>query len=502
MKVLSALAAFFEERANPIMVKEFRQAVRSRLVIALLALFLAVNLSILGGYLLLNPDAATAPDGGRDMFAVLLAILLITCIVFVPFYTGIRLSLERNDANIDLFFITTITPGAIVRGKYLSAMALTLLIFSVCMPFIAFTYLLRGVDLPTIFLALTLGFMFCAITNAVGVFAGSISGGLVARGIVGWVMAMTVFYEVVMVIGVIVGEVRFGMASFGRGSAFWTFLAVWTVLEVLAIGLLYVLSVALLSSRLSNRMLIPRIYLTVCWALTGIAVEIWSLIEGRTDLFETWIMTACVVLIGLVVLVLGERDAWSLRVRRGIPRSPLLRPIAFLFYTGSGGGLLWCVALFAATVAAGFNSCSGNLSVGLAPHGYQETLSNMTVVFGYILCYCLTTVFFRLTFLQRAPTQNLSMIAVVFGVFVYCVPLFLAFFLSQRWESSMAWYVVGSPLVLSMGNIEAVTVGYCVVAAWLVLGSLAGVPWLLGQWRRFVPLPKAEVVLASVADAA
>ena len=75
---------------------------------------------------------------------------------FVPLYAGVRLSLERNDANIDLLFVTTITPGAIVRGKYFAAMALTLLIFSACMPFMMFTYLLRGIDLPTIFYLLAM----------------------------------------------------------------------------------------------------------------------------------------------------------------------------------------------------------------------------------------------------------------------------------------------------------------------------------------------------------
>ena len=103
---------------------------------------------------MLSPNADTSIDGGRNVFMFLLGILLITCIGFVPLYSGIRLSLERNDANIDLFFVTTITPGAIVRGKYLTAMALTLLIFSACMPFMILTYLLRGIDLPTIFFIL------------------------------------------------------------------------------------------------------------------------------------------------------------------------------------------------------------------------------------------------------------------------------------------------------------------------------------------------------------
>ena len=129
MKRLLAWASAAGDRVNPVAVKEFRQAVQSRWVIAILMLFLLVNLGIVGGYLMLSPDADTSIDGGRNVFMLLLGILLITCIGFVPIYTGIRLSMERNDANIDLFFVTTITPAAIVRGKYFSALALTLLIF-------------------------------------------------------------------------------------------------------------------------------------------------------------------------------------------------------------------------------------------------------------------------------------------------------------------------------------------------------------------------------------
>jgi hypothetical protein len=53
-----------------------------------------------------------------------------------------------------LGFITTIRGRAVIRGKMLAAAIVTLLIYSACMPFMTFTYLLRGVDLPTTFFLL------------------------------------------------------------------------------------------------------------------------------------------------------------------------------------------------------------------------------------------------------------------------------------------------------------------------------------------------------------
>ena len=151
MSRLISLFAAAGDQVNPIVVKEFRQAVQSRLVIAVLILSLLINLVVVGGYVMFSPDADTSMQGGQTVFMALLTILHLTCLIFVPLYAGVRLSLERGDANIDLLFVTTITPGAIIRGKYLAAMALTLLIYCACLPFLTLTYLLRGIDLPTIF---------------------------------------------------------------------------------------------------------------------------------------------------------------------------------------------------------------------------------------------------------------------------------------------------------------------------------------------------------------
>ena len=92
----------------------------------------------------------------------LLGILMFTCMIFVPLYSGGRMSLERSNADMDLLYVTTLSPGAIVRGKYLTATALTLLIFSASMPFMILTYLLRGIDLPSIFFVLAVCFSICA----------------------------------------------------------------------------------------------------------------------------------------------------------------------------------------------------------------------------------------------------------------------------------------------------------------------------------------------------
>src|SRR6185295_17316331 len=57
----------------------------------------------------------------------------------------------------------TIKPRAIISGKIFAALMITVLIFSACMPFMVFTYWLRGIDLPSIFVM----FSFLVVVVAV-----------------------------------------------------------------------------------------------------------------------------------------------------------------------------------------------------------------------------------------------------------------------------------------------------------------------------------------------
>ena len=176
--VMQAIA----DRTNPIVVKELRQAVQSRLVIAILLLFLLANVLIVSGYLILSVDIAMSEQAGQDLFSALFVVLVVTCMVFVPLYAAVRLTMERNDSNIDLLFITTIAPAAIIRGKFWAAVALTALIYSASMPFLTFTYLLQGnrsaLDLlcPGDRLRLT-----TVLTIMLAIFVGSVAGGLLLR---------------------------------------------------------------------------------------------------------------------------------------------------------------------------------------------------------------------------------------------------------------------------------------------------------------------------------
>lgn len=145
----SHFAALREWEPNPILVKELRQAVRSRILISMLMFFLGAI--FLASVASLTRQVALSGDVlqmGRNMFDACLAVLSISTLVFIPLYTGIRVALEKHQSDLILF--TPLPVTKLVQGKVLGGMYIAALFFSVCMPFMMVCTLLRGLDWLTI----------------------------------------------------------------------------------------------------------------------------------------------------------------------------------------------------------------------------------------------------------------------------------------------------------------------------------------------------------------
>ena len=343
---------------NPIAVKEFRQAVRSNLVVAILTIFLVVNLAVVGGFLLVSPDALSSKTGGQEVFMGLAGILFFTCVGFVPLYTAVRLSLERNDSGMDLLYVTTIRPGALVRGKYLAAMAdASDLACLHAVPRIYGTFA-RG------------GSRFGRLDPADRSFAlrrSQRTGGLRRRR---W-RKLDPARPRRPRAG---GRPDRGNVSHGPGDRGDD--GVWGA-DGLA-GKLFAPPVAGVGADRDGRRgspVAPRPALRffgsdgqptvrqpdVCAAALrhgGLGDgrgdrRFWSVFDNNEGPLGDWSITMTLLFTVLLIPVIGERDAWGLRVRRAIPQRRSVRRLAFSLYTGSAGGLLWCVAMVAATILVG-----------------------------------------------------------------------------------------------------------------------------------------------------
>ena len=89
-------------------------------------------------------------------------------LIVVPYAAFRSLAGEREDGTFELLSITTLSARQIVLGKLGSAILQMMVYYSALAPCIAFTYLLRGIDIITIALLLAYSFMASLLLSVFG----------------------------------------------------------------------------------------------------------------------------------------------------------------------------------------------------------------------------------------------------------------------------------------------------------------------------------------------
>lgn len=162
------------DRLNPILVKETRQALKSRqfTISFWLVLAFAVGWSFVGITLQL-PQIYYLPSGAQMLVGYFI-ILCIPLLLVVPFSAYRSLATEREDGTYELLSITSLSARQIVTGKLGSALVQIMVYYAALAPCIGFTYLLRGLDIGTIFILLIGTFLVSVLLSTIGlVFAGA-----------------------------------------------------------------------------------------------------------------------------------------------------------------------------------------------------------------------------------------------------------------------------------------------------------------------------------------
>lgn len=528
MKSISDLQYEISDVLNPIVIKELRQAVRSNFLVVTLVLFLSIQLLIVGLFLT-NESLSSSFNAGRDIFGVLLFILLATCLLFVPAYTGIRLAIERSVGNVDLLFITTLRPWSIIWGKFLVALVLTVLLYSAGMPFIAFTYLLRGIDLPSIFSLMAINF----IVVAAGIQCAILIGALPVKWVSKLILGMLWLGFLIVVVPSLFGQVIMpgGLLDVGFATHMGT-LRFWSIsLGVMVTGLTFMCLLALLAAAAisplsANRALPVRAFATVAWFLTGVGAAVWSYSNNSIVPVGGWgFLHILLYSIGLFIAV-NERENLGMRIRRSIPRRWLLRPFAFLFYSGAGGGLAWsCLMMILTFVFIGmwldlFPSMinitelheyfwvlstevgfflSNALGTRLLRHGFHiydfDQLFSALVLFAlYSFSYALGASLIRRRFLAAPVSECHTWVIglVLFGFSTTIVPTIL-FFQSGTWSAEC---LIASPIgaFLYLGarpdletKIAAIAIGSAIIV------GVLSIPWFVRQYSNFQPVWQRSV---------
>jgi hypothetical protein len=485
---------WIDDHANPIVVKELRQAIKGRFLGILLLLFLLVQLVVLGASLLSESARAStwiSTQMGRNYFRFLLVILQGACLFFIPMYSALRLIFERSSRSTDLMFVSTLTPLQIINGKTQAAWLYTLLMCSACAPFMAISYLLRGIDFMTIFALLGLVCFLVFIAIQAAIFAACLTRvrlfrwGLmlvVAAGLVGaFITGMEVAKKGI--------QLNIGRNLFTKQNL--SGVASLVVFGVFLAGLLRSLSVALISNPSTNRAFRVRAYYTSGWCLTLVVVLLSTVLSRSRDFLGIWLLFHTGLLCVGSFVVVGERESLGSRLQRMISSNLWVRLVSFPLFGGAASGLTWLFGMMLMTVGtvAFFYSFSYDL------FGFQATerdwifLKNCVVWMMFAVSYAVTGMFLRRFLFRKIDLAYTWTLGLLLFSLSGLVPVLLCL-VTGAIEKAWGMGLVLTPFALSNHEYKSLAKG--VALAWGSVAIMLTAPYVLFQMRDFRPYLKLD----------
>ena len=487
---LAAIKSHFsnwrEWEFNPIVIKELRQAVRSWAVTGMLLLFLIVlfitSLVFLVGQSFVVDENTQL---GGTMFSAFVVILAGASGLFIPLYVGVRVAAERQENNHDLLYVSTLSPFRIVLGKFLCGAYMAVLFFSACMPFMAFTNLLRGVDLPTVFLILAFLFLVVCAANMIAIFLACLP---MSRPFKFLFVIYGLFQSAGIVGSLILNSLmmmRSGVGAMFAAKTFWINVATVGGIGVAVTGLFFILTVALVSPPSSNRALPIRIYLAALWVLGGLLSLGWVVKTGDASRMLAWTYPTFAVMMIALLVVVSNTDQLSHRVRRTIPQAGWKRTLAFVFYNGAAGGLAWVAVILTVTIYI-------TLEIGKqAPKTVSTPAINgswFATTIAYAFAYALTALFIHRKFFPHRPPKIAGVLAILLAGGWALIPSFVLFFMNRLSWKSVEGLQLGNVFnVASLHDDDQRIYHLYFAFGWLLLMLAINAKWFVQQVRNFRP---------------
>lgn len=418
------------ERLNPILVKEARQALKSKqFVITFTLLLLAGWVWSMLGVALLSPGVYYAP-GGRFMLTGYFIVLAIPLLVIVPFSAFRSLASEREDGTFELLSITTLSARQIVTGKLGSAILQMLVYYSALAPCIAFTYLLRGIDILTILFLLFYTFVASTLLSTFGLVIATLTR---SRH---WQVLLSVLLLIGLLIATYAWTLSFSLLIYNGQAAFddanfWLAQAA-IVTFCLSFAALFVLTasaqISFASDNRSTRLRVMMLIQQVLWI--GWIMFFWIHSEEEPFLF---VLVALAAIYWFVcgAFLMGETAGVSPRVKRSLPQSFLGRMCLTWFNPGAGTGYTFAVLNMLTVVAVVAMAGSVAEIEGFAGvRGGTDWLQFTLLAGAYVVAYLGTG---RLLVLLLSQLGRVSMLlAVLINIFLAVIGVALPVFL-QAW---------------------------------------------------------------------
>lgn len=375
---------------NPILVKETRQALKSRQFgLTFVLLLILCWVATIGGVALVGPGIYYSASGGM-MLTAYFCILIFPLALVVPFSAYRSLTGEREENTYDLLRVSTLSPHQIIRGKLGSAVVQMGVYLSAVAPCVAFTYLLRGVDVVSIAVMLLYATLSSLGLAMIGLFAAAL-----VQQKHGQVLLSVAF--VTLLLGSAWGGVllTIGFLNYGgsliRDSEFWIVTGVLFSIYATTFVLIYLAAVALISYRSENRSTPLR------WAMlaqqtvfVGWMTLPWAMGEFIDEVLLVAFLMATIYWYVMGTLLTTETAALSHRVRRDLPQSKIGRLLLGLFNPGPGTGYLFAIANLTTMVAlVGIAmACAYYLPLPVRRTFHYEAITMVMLIYtSYVIIY-------------------------------------------------------------------------------------------------------------------
>ncbi len=330
---------------NPILVKETRQALKSfQFTATFILLLIACWIVTMAGVAYIGPRIFYAAEGSTLMLWYY-AILAFPLAVVVPYAAFRSLASEREDNTYDLLSITTLKPRQIITGKLGSSVIQMGVFFSAITPCLAFTYLLRGIDLPTIAFLVAYLFFWSLALSMVGILVATLTKRRFAHVFlsVAFLGALLWLFSV-GIIGLSIPMIQMSYSYLGR-TEFWVFVLMIATVYVTTFALAYFAAAGMISFASENR----STPLRICMLVQMATIVGWIGYGWIVSNYELFPLAGLAAIGGgywylMGTMLTAERPGMSQRVKRRLPHSMMGRIFFSWLNPGPGSGYMFVVA--------------------------------------------------------------------------------------------------------------------------------------------------------------
>ena len=331
------------DSANPILVKELRQSLKSRqFVVTFMLLLTAAWLVSVFGLLMFQTQVQYGP-AGRFFFIGFYVALAVATLLIVPFGAFKSLQAERDFNTFEILSVTTITPQQIVRGRLFSSFVQCLIFYSAITPFMAFASTMQGFDaagaayvlVATLLISMMLSMAALMISTLAkqratqGLLSIFLVGQLIGAAIAGSSLASFMIFQS-----------RFAITD----PLFWQMNAAGLLVMVSYFVLFQQIATANLTFESANHSTGIRITsLVQFWMLWLVTFGYcwWTGIKADRELLFTFAMISIIHWTAFGWAFTAEADSLSRRIRREFPDSQIRRLLMAPFLPGGARGYIF-----------------------------------------------------------------------------------------------------------------------------------------------------------------